>query len=92
MPPPAGGRASSLLLEQRVHHEPDRGELGGSAHHHVPGALPHLQGALEPSDPHARLQRPQDDHGHEPGALRRPHGQLQARAFKVGHAVAAGTV
>uniref|UniRef100_A0A8C6P1H4 Protein phosphatase 2, regulatory subunit B', epsilon isoform b n=1 Tax=Nothobranchius furzeri TaxID=105023 RepID=A0A8C6P1H4_NOTFU len=44
----AGGRASSLLLEQRVHHESDRGELQRHPAHHVRQPLQDLQRALEP--------------------------------------------
>ena len=78
-----GGRAGALLLEQRVHHVSDRGEQQRCAAHHVPIALPHLEGALEPDDRRARLQRPQDVHGAQQQALRRAHRQLQERAAKV---------
>lgn len=61
----AGGRAGSVLLEQRVHSVADGGEQPGDNADHVPGAVPHQQGALEPDDRGARLQRAQDLHGDE---------------------------
>jgi len=43
-----GGGASAVLLEQRVHHESDRGELQRHPAHHVLQPLQDLQRALEP--------------------------------------------
>ena len=64
-----GCGARAVLLEQRVHHEPDRGEQPDDHAHHVPRAVPHLQGALEPDHRGARLQRAQDFHGDELEAI-----------------------
>lgn len=44
---PPGGRARPLLLEQRVHHEPDQRQRCPSPSHHVPCALQELQEPLE---------------------------------------------
>jgi len=41
------------------------GEQSSDNAHHVPRALPHLQGALEPDHSRARLQRTQNVHGDE---------------------------
>jgi hypothetical protein len=64
-----GCRAGSVFLEQRVHHVPDRGEQPSHHAHHVSGAVPHFQGALEPDDRRLGLQRPQDIHGNERKAV-----------------------
>lgn len=44
----AGSRAGVVLLEQRVHSQPHRGEHRQGPAHHVPQPVHHLQGALEP--------------------------------------------
>ena len=79
----AGGGAGAVPVEQRVRHVADRGEQRGHHAHHVPGAVPHQQGALEPDHRRPRLQRPQDVHGDELEALRRAHRHLQGRTPKV---------
>ena len=79
----AGGWACVVLLEQRVHHVPDRGEQPGDHAHHVPGPVSHLQGALEPDHRSLSLQRPQNIHGNELQAIRRPHRILQSREVEV---------
>ena len=43
-----GGRTGALLLEQRVHHESDRGELQRHPAHHVRQPVQDLQRTLEP--------------------------------------------
>lgn len=43
----SGGREGPVLLEQRLHNEPDWGELQCSPSHHVPSPVQNLQGALE---------------------------------------------
>ena len=60
-----GCRAGSVFLEQRVYNVFDRGEQPGDHAHHVPGAVSHLEGALEPDHRGARLQRTQNIHGNE---------------------------
>jgi len=72
-----GGRASAISVEQWVPSESDWGEPVGCNADHVPGAVPCLEGALEPSNLDAGLQRPQDVHGDERFTLWRTHGQLQ---------------
>jgi len=72
-----GGREGSVLLEQRVHYEPDRRKLDRHPDDHVSGSLSDLQGALEPDDSGARLQRTKDVHGDQQQAVRRTHIQLQ---------------
>ena len=57
--------------------------VSGDHADHVPRAVPHLEGALEPDDRRPRLQRAQDIHGDELAPLRRPHRQLQGREIKV---------
>ena len=61
-------------MEQRVLGEPDRREPGGRDADHVPGVIPRVEGALEPSNPHAGLQRTQNVHGNERNAVRGAHG------------------
>jgi len=56
----AGGRESSVLLEQRVHHESDQRQRGKDPAHHVPRAVPQLQDPLEqvrPAAGNTRLTR-----------------------------------
>ena len=43
----AGGGAGAVLLEQRVHHEPDQRQRGQDPAHHVPVPVPQLQDPLE---------------------------------------------
>ena len=43
----AGGGAGAVLLEQRVHHEPDQRQRGQDPTHHVPITIPQLQDPLE---------------------------------------------
>lgn len=50
-PPPAGGRAGAVLLEQRVHHEPDQRQCSQNSPYHVPGALQEFQEPLEQVGP-----------------------------------------
>jgi len=65
----AGSRAGAVPLEQRVLCESDRGKPGRRDAHHVPGTVPCLEGALEPSHLDPRLQRSQNFHGDERPAL-----------------------
>lgn len=65
-----GGRAGTLLLEQRIHNVSNGGEQSRDHADHVPGAVSDQQGALEPDHRGARLQRAQDLHGDELQALR----------------------
>jgi hypothetical protein len=46
----SGRREGALFLEQRVHHVAHRGEQPSHHAHHVPRAVPHFQGALEPGE------------------------------------------
>ena len=43
----AGGGAGAVLLEQRIHHEPDQRQRGQDPTHHVPITVPQLQDPLE---------------------------------------------
>ena len=55
---PVGGGASAVLLEQRVHHEPDQRQRGQDPADHVPGPLPQLQDPLEQVSHHTLRECP----------------------------------
>lgn len=80
-----GSRAGFVFLEQRVHLVDDRGEQSRNHSDHVLSAVSRVQGALEPNDCGARLQRAQNANGYELETVRRAHGQLQERETKVNY-------
>lgn len=71
-----GRRTRALLLEQRLHHVADNGELVGDSAHHVPVAVQQLEDALEQDDPRSDLQRHQAVYGDESQAVRRVQQQV----------------
>ena len=75
--------ACFVFLEQRVHHVSDWGKQSSYHAHHVPRALSHLQGALEPDHCGPRIQRTQNLHGNELKAVWWPHCFIQGWKAKV---------
>ena len=94
-----GGGAGIVLLEQWVHNVPHWREQPGHHADHVPGPLQvtilmivyfitpcscqDKQGALEPDDSCAGVQRAEDLHGDELPSLWRPHCKLQGGQAEV---------